>query len=101
MFASAWCVSATLGPIVLFHMSMSVVPLMSLLILLLREVLNMALLLVRVLRTLHLISTITLSGFRVFHIIKGAGCGVFKEQKLDVEDLLSGFGINLSFESDM
>ena len=101
MSASEWCVSAMPGPIVLFHMSMSVAPLMSLLILLLQEVLNMALLLVRMIRTLHLISTITLSEFGVLQVIKSARCGVFKEQKLDDVDLLSGLGINLSFGSDM
>lgn len=59
----------------------------------------MALLLVRMVRTLHLISNVTLSGFGVLQVIKSARCGVFKEQKLDVVDLLSGCGINLSSES--
>lgn len=43
----------------------------------------------------NIISTITLSGFGVLQVIKSARCRVFKKQKLDVVELLSGFGINL------
>lgn len=66
---------------------------MSLLILLLQEVLNMALLLVRMVRAIN--------QYHYIVWIWSARCGVFKEQKLDVVDLLSGFGIKLSPGSDL
>lgn len=82
LFASGWCASATPGPTVLFHTSMSVVPPTSLWISSLQEVLNTALLLVRVLSILHLTSIIRLSRFWVLHIIKAAGLWSFQRAEI-------------------